>query len=192
MAKCASCGARKGKRNCPAFGSVICSQCCGTKREKEIECSDDCFYLGKSRQYFTDRQDAKKISDFEREMKSLIQNEDQYLDILQNIEFTLYQLYQKYETITDKDVETALDYILEMGKAQMNAPAKFLTELPFKIQAIVDAVDDVFAQRESFTGAEEKLIVKLKCIYRVLDSVRTHYSPNDDCSYLKFIGHFLT
>jgi len=191
MAKCASCEARKGKRNCPSLGNVICSQCCGTKRKKEIDCPEDCFFLGKSRQYFTDRQEAKKVSDFELEMKSILQNEDQYMDILQNIEFTLYDHYRKYEAITDRDVERALDYLIEMGKAQMDVPAKFLTDLPFKIQNIVDAVDDVFSQRESFKGSEEKLIVKLKCIYRILDSVKTHYSPNDECSYLRFIGQFL-
>jgi len=78
MAKCAACNLRKGKRNCPASGSVICSQCCGDKREKEIDCPEDCFYLGKSKQYFTDRQDAQKISGFEHEMKSIIGNEDPY------------------------------------------------------------------------------------------------------------------
>lgn len=78
MAKCASCNSRKGKRNCPALGNVICNQCCGSKRGNEIDCPDDCFYLGKSIQYFSHRQEAKSTTDFEREMKSIVGNENQY------------------------------------------------------------------------------------------------------------------
>lgn len=191
MAKCAACNLRKGKRNCPASGSVICSQCCGDKREKEIDCPEDCFYLGKSKQYFTDRQDAQRISDFEHEMKSIIGNEDPYHDILQNIEFIIYNTYKKKGNINDRDVEIALDYIMEMGKAQMDLPSKFLTRLAPNIQGIVDAVDDILEFRESLVKEKEQLMTKLKCIYRILDSVRTHYEPDYSCSYLNFIGQFL-
>ncbi len=191
MAKCASCNSRKGKRNCPALGNVICSQCCGSKRANEIDCPDDCFYLGKSIQYFSHRQEAKSTSDFEREMKSIMGNENQHTDILQHIELTINKVYTRKKDINDKDVETALEHLLEMGKAQMDLPSKFLTELPANVQNIVDAVNDILISRESFTGEKDELMVKLKCIYRVLDSVRTHYEPSNDCSYLNFIGQFL-
>ncbi len=88
-------------------------------------------------------------------------------------------------------METALEYLLEMGKAQMDIPAKFLTELSPNVQTIVDAVNDILELRESFSNKREDFITKLKCVYRVLDSVRTHRDPRDDCSYLKFIGQFL-
>ena len=61
MTKCSVCESRKGKRNCPAMGDLICPQCCGSKKEKEIDCPADCFYLGKSKKYFSDRQDSEKI-----------------------------------------------------------------------------------------------------------------------------------
>jgi hypothetical protein len=77
-----------------------------------------------------------------------------------------------------------------MGKAQLDLPAKFLTELPPNVQAIVDGVNDILEFRESFREKED-LITRLKCIYRILDSVRTHHDPKDDCSYLKFIGRFM-
>ncbi|MDM8524182.1 hypothetical protein QUF80_12500 [Desulfococcaceae bacterium HSG8] len=191
MAKCASCNSRKGKRNCPGLVSAICSQCCGIKREKEIDCPEDCFYLGKSKQYFTDRQEARKISDFERELKSVEGNEDDYLDILQNMEFAIHRIYKEHGNINDRHVETALEYFIEMGKAQSDVPAKFLTELPPNIQAIVDAVDDILSFRDSLTGEKEGMMTKLKCIYRILDSVKTHFNSGDDCSYLNFVGQFL-
>lgn len=191
MAKCVSCNSRKGKRNCPALAGLICSQCCGAKRVKEIDCPEDCFYMGKSQRYFTDRQESQQISDFEREMKKTIGSEDKYLDILQNIEFIIHKIYREQGNITDKHVETALDYLIEMGKAQMDLPSKFLTKLPPNVQNIVDAIDVIFEMREAFTKNKEQLMDRLKCIYRILDSVRTHYDPKDDCSYLDFIGQFV-
>ena len=80
------CKKKKGKRNCPALGGVICALCCGTNKENQIDCPVDCFFLSKSKKYFTDRQDSQKVIDFEREMKSVIGNEDPYVDVLQNIE----------------------------------------------------------------------------------------------------------
>lgn len=191
MAKCVSCNSRKGKRNCPALAGLICSQCCGAKKVKEIDCPEDCFYMGKSQQYFTDRQESQQISDFEREMKKTIGSEDKYLDILQNIEFIIHKIYKEQGNITDKHVETALDYLIEMGKAQMDLPSKFLTKVPPNVQNIVDAIDAILEMREAFTKNKEQLMDRLKCIYRILDSVRTHYDPKDDCSYLDFIGQFV-
>jgi len=190
MAKCASCAATKGKRNCPALGAIICPQCCGTKRQKKIDCPPDCFYLGTSKEYIAGRQEAERLSDFEREMKSIIGNEDPYADVLQNIEFTISKIYEDRGSITDRHVETALAYLLEMGKAQLNLPAKFLTGLPPNVQSVVDGIDDILEFRNSF-AKRESLITRLKCIYRVLDSVRTHRDPRDDCSYLEFIGQFV-
>ena len=43
---CPLCGQRKGKRACPAKQALICSACCGAKRRIEIDCPQDCVYLG--------------------------------------------------------------------------------------------------------------------------------------------------
>ena len=159
MAECTICKAKKGKRNCPALGEIICTQCCGTKKEKEIDCPGDCFYLGKSKQYLTGRQELQQLSDFEREMKSIKGSETGYEDILQNIEFIIHKLYKDRGNICDKDVEIALEYLMEMGKAQLGLPSKYLTELPPRIQTIVDGVNDILEFRETF-GVKENLITK--------------------------------
>jgi hypothetical protein len=46
MAACPLCRQRKGKRSCPAKGELICAHCCGTKRRVEIDCPEDCAWLG--------------------------------------------------------------------------------------------------------------------------------------------------
>ncbi len=62
MAKCASCGEKKGNRLCPKLNASICSLCCGTKREKEILCVGACEYLKKGKDYQLGREIDKKIS----------------------------------------------------------------------------------------------------------------------------------
>ena len=51
MAKCPLCTHRSAKRFCPAKAVRICSICCGTKREIEIDCPSDCSYLQAGRRY---------------------------------------------------------------------------------------------------------------------------------------------
>lgn len=46
MAKCAHCGERKGKRQCPALDGKICAPCCGEHRLGRIACPPDCTWLG--------------------------------------------------------------------------------------------------------------------------------------------------
>ena len=46
MAACPLCRQRKGKRACPAKGELICAACCGQKRRIEIDCPEDCVWLG--------------------------------------------------------------------------------------------------------------------------------------------------
>ncbi len=61
MAKCASCGERKGSRPCPGLKASICSLCCGTKREKEILCDGTCEYSKKGKNYQLGREIEKRI-----------------------------------------------------------------------------------------------------------------------------------
>ena len=51
MATCPLCTARAAKRYCPATRTSICSVCCGTKREVEIDCPSDCVFLKSGRSY---------------------------------------------------------------------------------------------------------------------------------------------
>lgn len=44
--KCGVCTQKKVQRSCPALGAGICSLCCATKRQKEIDCPPSCVHLG--------------------------------------------------------------------------------------------------------------------------------------------------
>jgi hypothetical protein len=47
--KCPACRDRKPKRSCPALRTTICTVCCATKRQVEIQCPPDCVYLSSAR-----------------------------------------------------------------------------------------------------------------------------------------------
>lgn len=191
MAKCAFCVRKKGKRICPALGAAICGECCGTKRQKEIVCPVNCSFLGMAKEFAGGRQDAARLRSFEQEMKSIIGNEEPVEDVLQNIEYVIHKIYRDSGSITDRHARVALEYLFEEGKRQLGLPAKVPTDLSPNVRAIVEGIEDVLELRGSLSGNREDSTTKLKCIYRVLDSVRTHYHPRDDCSYLRFIGCFL-
>jgi hypothetical protein len=50
MSKCPVCGSRKGKRQCPAHGALLCSLCCGTSRQPTA-CAGCSFYKAPERRY---------------------------------------------------------------------------------------------------------------------------------------------
>lgn len=180
MVRCASCQSRKGKRQCPALGNLICSVCCGTKREKEIKCTPDCPYLGKA-----------KSAKVDQALHIMRGHEPEHLDVLQNIEFSIYHFYKDTRSITDREVEHALQYLLEAGKGEMGVASDALPELLPNEQDLVKAIQGVFAVRARSVGHEEPQMVKLQCLNRILESVKTHRSPHNTCSYLNFIGQFL-
>lgn len=55
MPICPLCSSRPAKRFCPAKDLQICSVCCGTKREIEIDCPSHCSYLKAGRDYEAER-----------------------------------------------------------------------------------------------------------------------------------------
>lgn len=180
MVKCISCQSRKGKRQCPALGNLICPVCCGTKRGKEITCTPDCPYLGKA-----------KSAKIEKALHDMRGHESEHLDLLQNIEFSIYHFYQETRSITDREVETVLQYLLEAGKGKMGVVSDTLPELLANEQDLATAIEGAFNLRKRAVGHEESQVVKLQCLSRILESVKTHRSAHNTCSYLNFIGQFL-
>ena len=48
---CPLCHKRRPERLCPAVGEKICAVCCGTERERTLDCPADCAYLIKAHRY---------------------------------------------------------------------------------------------------------------------------------------------
>jgi hypothetical protein len=60
---CPLCEVRKPKRYCPAKAEMICTVCCGEKREVTIDCPSDCSYLISSRRWEREHRKHATIAD---------------------------------------------------------------------------------------------------------------------------------
>lgn len=189
MARCMVCSARKGKRTCPALGGSICSVCCGSKRQNEISCPAECHHLGKGLQYLAARDEDGRLSAFEREMRSIIGNEESCEALLNEIEQTILRTWRSRQAITDRHVEQALDFLLESGKAGIGLPARVPRDLPLDVEVLAEAVSATIGAGHAVAGIPDPM-TWLKCIHRVRQSVRDHHHPADERAYLGFIAHF--
>lgn len=102
MSKCISCNKKKGKRKCPALSGLICTECCGTKRLKEINCPPDCTYLKEAQLYSIVRVEEKPV-DFQRKQ----------WDLFWYFEGLIYKFLLEFSGFTDEEL---LDVISLMEK----------------------------------------------------------------------------
>jgi len=107
MAKCPSCGERKMNRFCRGMNTDICSLCCGTKREKEILCPEDCEYLKKGKDYQLGREITRKISvDLQAESEDLF-GTDQVADFVMPMERMFVDQFYRDTEVNDNHIYEA-------------------------------------------------------------------------------------
>jgi hypothetical protein len=75
MAKCPLCGARKGKRACPALSKEICPSCCAEGRLKTISCPSDCPHLAGEIYQHNRRRERASV-----EGREFLQNQERLFD----------------------------------------------------------------------------------------------------------------
>lgn len=109
MSKCAYCGARKGKRPCPALAGPICTQCCGEQRLSRIACPADCVYLDVNNDYQQKRLGDRFVQprrEFYRELFSL--GGDKAAALFNLIEVVTYSYFQGRRDGQDAEVIAAI------------------------------------------------------------------------------------
>ena len=116
MAKCASCGERKGNRLCPGLNASICSLCCGTKREKEILCIGGCEYLKKGKDYQLGREIDKKINSDLRAETSDVFEMDEVAEYVMALEWFFVDQFYLDKEAQDNDIYEALAKIYAFQK----------------------------------------------------------------------------
>jgi hypothetical protein len=103
MATCPLCSERAGKRYCPAKDERICTVCCGTKREVEIDCPSSCTYLKASRSYesekpIPDAEVAAKVHQFDARFV------EQFHPVLDLLTLAIAEERQSSAWLVDNDV----------------------------------------------------------------------------------------
>ncbi|MEO0102942.1 MAG: hypothetical protein ABIK81_04495 [candidate division WOR-3 bacterium] len=131
---CELCQKRRGKRDCPATGNLICNECCGTRRRKLISCPDNCQYLQKSRDYFQE----KILTEYEMKTRKI------FFSFFQKLEGKIVELQKTRLTdLTDAEVEEAL----EQNLANLNLKKKVIVyeykSVNPKVQILSDAISEM-------------------------------------------------
>jgi hypothetical protein len=133
--KCPICEARKPRRSCPAKSARICSVCCATKREVEIDCPISCGYLREGYSYSQERTPPMKKAAEQKSGETfdhsfLINNEQHLMDIWKSI----WESFKSVPQIHDDDVLGALASLqktletLEKGLYYDSSPADSLQQ----------------------------------------------------------------
>jgi hypothetical protein len=141
-------------------------------------------------EYLATREEDGRLSSFDREMKSIIGHEEPYEGLLNAIEHAIMRTWRSTPAVTDRHVEQALAFLMESGKARMGLPARVPERLSGDAEILANAVSDIVDSGDSGPGSRDPM-TRLKCIYRIRESVRTHHHPADERSYLRFISNFL-
>lgn len=117
MAKCRLCNKKiKFSRNCPALNEVICSSCCGAKKESEIHCINNCSYFVEGQIKENKKQIMQLVKDsFNSEFGDLYQDEN-ILRLVAPFEQFVFNKYYNHRTVTDDcmtECYTKIYYSLE-------------------------------------------------------------------------------
>ena len=164
MAKCASCGERKGSRPCPELNASICSLCCGTKREKEILCDGACEYLKKGKNYQLGREIEQKItSDLQAETSDVFEMDEVAAFVMALEKFFVDQFYDDEEA-NDHHIYEALTKIYAFQKGILPG----LEGENKSEESIFKKFNEVIKR---FSNLSEEL--KSRAILRIIKSVRS-------------------
>ncbi len=181
MAKCPKCSSRKGKRQCPALDADICSTCCGKHRLKDIDCPEDCVYLGREG-YHRERRMEKSRSggrQFLKLMNEAVSDERQW-SFAFRLFVEVYAYNQRSVALTDGELLSVLQRLRGLlGKIYLPGPSPHPLTVRLEEQCSVD--------RDLSTGAglsAENRVRVLKRLEGVIGS-----GPGDDTRRFSDVLH---
>ena len=164
MAKCATCGERKGNRFCRGLNASICSLCCGSKREKEILCIEACEYLERGKDYQLGREIEKKISsDLQAETTDVFGMDEVAAFVMALERFFVVQFYDDKE-VHDNHICQALTRIYAFRKGILSG-----LEGENKTEELIFEKSNEVNKR--FSNLSDGL--KARAILRIIKSVRS-------------------
>lgn len=126
--------------------------------------------------------------------------EEEYEDVLQNIEATIVGVYRQRSDLIDYDVEEALDGLIGRYKAEQRDREPRSPQMTEKPLALYEAVEDVCEWRlgrkdlwqEGTSQPEPKTIEEIiACLKRIKRSVGKWHKRGGRQGYLHFIEQYI-
>ncbi len=103
--KCVYAGKRKGDRECPALGGMICSRCCGENRGINISCPPDCRYFKKHEEFQQSKHAETYRKTWAEKNQDILEEENrQLIEAIGVLETLIYYRYRDDTRLTDKKV----------------------------------------------------------------------------------------
>jgi hypothetical protein len=131
--------------------------------------------------------------------------EDQYMDVLQNLEFAIVQVARKHPDLTDWHAQSAVDALMDLYRAEaagkeIDDPAEGLNPLPRKVYGLVHTMAEMRLGRGEITTKEgepvdipiEPITVQemYDCLKRIRKSIQTWSKRAGLKGYLRYIDDF--
>jgi hypothetical protein len=116
--KCTLCDQRKGKRPCPAKGSLICAPCCGEKRILEIDCPESCEYLKVGRNHEMNEYMRHIRTGDQLKLEKRQRILDSFSDVVGSLEGYLAEERLRSKDLTDADAIEALGLLLDTYRTE--------------------------------------------------------------------------
>jgi len=163
MAKCELCNEKKARRECPALSKKICTFCCATKREKEIECTSDCEHLSTGK-------DFKKKKNIEKLVRAAFVelNEDVFksnpdiLTLISEFEKILAVKYYENNDVNDNTIYNAL------SKVFAEKETKF--EIKFDSEYEKEIIEKYYDLEKKYSDLDDSL--KKVTVVKLLDTIK--------------------
>jgi hypothetical protein len=157
--KCILCQRRRGRRSCPAKGTLICAQCCGEKRVLEIDCPESCDYLKAGREW--------EAEDYRRRIQSMDQAaQERNQNVLQNhqnviayLEYAIARQRILDRNLTDRDVAQAVDTLLGTYNTEDKGILYEKTADDLRVESLRRELREIIESHRNPEGEKEKGIV---------------------------------
>ena len=130
--------------------------------------------------------------------------EDEYLDVMQNLEASITDVYRERSHLLDKEVLAAVDaLIIEYEAEQLNRPKRVtrLTENPNQVYMGLKHTCEWRLGRSEFrlSGSDESIAAQdsldvreiLGCLKRIKKSVRFWSKQGGKQGYLRYVSEFV-
>lgn len=188
--KCILCNSRKGKRHCPAKGTLICAPCCGRLRVVEIPCPPDCGYLieGHGHQMGKKYVDQlRREEDTDRRVR-LYENMRRYRPLIDEIEKEILRYGQGLSSFNDRHVLEAIRLLRKTYQSEERGVIYEYKSADPMVSALIRAVQEMLENLRQELELNLRASDILNCMEWVESEVRYHLRhPPGGEPYLTFI-----
>ncbi len=194
--KCIVCNGRKGKRHCPAKGTLICAKCCGEKRVLEIDCPESCEYLkeGRAREVSQNYmrhlrpQDSAKAARYQHALANLE-------DVIAHLELVIAEEKRASRDLTDSDVAEVMDLLLQTVRTEEKGIIYEHTSSNLRVEPLRRQLRDAI-QRHRYPEEQGREGIKLRdavdCLELIRDIAESHVrASSSPTAYVDFLRRLL-